>query len=199
MNFNQITRIISLMILAGALLAPVKAQVMLSDKSSPIDLGFGVVQSEALSTASTWTITGDELRQTASINLADALYGKLLGLTAFHTGGFSADETFGAEFNIRAYQTFGQNSGDRMFENNGILILVDGYERPIDRLTVEEVESVTIMKDAAAVAMYGHKGVNGIVSVKTKRGTTSDMQIKCLCEIGKRFMKCEYIVPRSAR
>ena len=175
---NQIIRIFSLMLFVGALSAPINAQVTLSDKSSPVDLGFGNVKSEALSTASTWTISGDELRQTASINLADALYGKLLGLTALNTGGFSGDESYGATFNIRGYQTFGQNSGDRMFENNNILILVDGYERPIDRLTVEEVESVTILKDAAAVAMYGHKGVNGIVSVKTKKGPVSKTQIK---------------------
>ena len=43
-------------------------------------------------------------------------------------------------------------------------------ERPIDRLTVEEVESVTVLKDAAAVALYGHEAVNGVLLVKTKRG-----------------------------
>ena len=52
-----------------------------------------------------------------------------------------------------------------------ILILVDGVERPIDRLTVEEVESVTVLKDAAAVALYGHEAINGVLLVKTKHGS----------------------------
>ena len=43
-------------------------------------------------------------------------------------------------------------------------------ERPIDRLTVEEVESVTVLKDAAAVALYGHEAINGVLLVKTKHG-----------------------------
>ena len=49
-------------------------------------------------------------------------------------------------------------------------ILVDGVERPIDRISVEEVESVTVLRDAAAVALYGHEGINGVLLVKTKRG-----------------------------
>ena len=165
------------MLFIGALSTPGKAQVALSDKSSTVDLGFGNEKSEALSSASTWTLSGEELRQTASINLADALFGKLLGLTSLNSGGFSGDESSGATFNIRGYQTFGHSSGN-MLNNNDILILVDGFERPIDRLTVEEVESVTILKDAAATAMYGHKGVNGVISVKTKRGNASKTQIK---------------------
>ena len=58
-----------------------------------------------------------------------------------------------------------QTTGER-----DILILVDGVERPIDRLTVEEVESVTVLKDAAAVALYGHEAINGVLLVKTKHG-----------------------------
>ena len=176
MNINQIIRIFSLLLLVGALGTPVHAQVMLSDKSSNVDLGYGIIQNEALSTVSSWTISGDELRQTAAINLAEALYGKLLGLTALNTGGFSGDESFGATLNIRGLQTFGQSGSATT--NNDVLILVDGFERPIDRLTVEEVESVTVLKDAAATAMYGHKGVNGVISIITKKGHIGDMQIK---------------------
>ncbi len=140
----------------------VNAQVTLSDKESQkVDLGYGVEQSEFLTTAAATTITAEELRRTSAISLADALYGKLLGLTAIQNTGFKGEEGRGASFNIRGIQTTGETD---------ILILVDGYERPIDRLTVEEVESVTVLKDAAAVALYGHEGVNGVLLVKTKRG-----------------------------
>ena len=138
------------------------AQVQLSDKESQmVDLGYGVEVSEFLTTAATYTITAEELSRTSAISLADALYGKLLGLTALQNTGFKGEEGRGASFNIRGVQTTGETD---------ILILVDGVERPIDRISVEEVESVTVLRDAAAVALYGHEGINGVLLVKTKRG-----------------------------
>lgn len=138
------------------------AQIELSDKKSQkIDLGQNVESTEFLTTAATYTITAEELSRTSAISLADALYGKLLGLTALQNTGFKGEEGRGASFNIRGAQTTGETD---------ILILVDGLERPIDRLTVEEVESVTVLRDAAAVALYGHEAVNGVLLVKTKRG-----------------------------
>ena len=138
------------------------AQVQLADKKAQtVDLGYGVESSEFLTTAATYTITAEELGRTSAISLADALYGKLLGLTAVQNTGFKGEEGRGASFNIRGVQTSGETD---------ILILVDGQERPIDRLTVEEVESVTVLKDAAAVALYGHEAINGVLLVKTKRG-----------------------------
>ena len=141
----------------------VNAQVTLSDKQAhKVDLGYGVEQSEFLTTAAATTITAEELRRTSAISLADALYGKILGLNAYQNTGFKGEEDRGATFNIRGVQTTGEKD---------ILILVDGVERPIDRLSVEEVESVTVLKDAAAVALYGHEAINGVLLVKTKHGT----------------------------
>ena len=150
--------------LLGFCFAPMtaNAQSELADKKAQtVDLGYGVESSEFLTTAATYTITAEELGRTSAISLADALYGKLLGLTAVQNTGFKGEEGRGASFNIRGVQTSGETD---------ILILVDGQERPIDRLTVEEVESVTVLKDAAAVALYGHEAVNGVLLVKTKRG-----------------------------
>lgn len=150
--------------LLGFCIAPMaaNAQSELGDKKSQtVDLGYGVESSEFLTTAATYTITAEELGRTSAISLSDALYGKLLGLTAVQNTGFKGEEGRGASFNIRGVQTSGERD---------ILILVDGLERPIDRISVEEVESVTVLKDAAAVALYGHEAVNGVLLVKTKRG-----------------------------
>ena len=150
--------------LLGLCAVPVaaNAQAKLSDlKSQKVDLGYGVESSEFLTTAAAYTITAEELSHTSAISLADALYGKLVGLTALQNTGFKGEEGTGASFNIRGTQTTGEND---------ILILVDGFERPIDRITVEEGESVTVLKDAAAVALYGHEGINGVLLVKTKHG-----------------------------
>ena len=150
MNIN---RMLMLAIAVASLTA--NAQVKLDDKNAnAYDLGYGVETSSFLSTASSTTITGEELQQTSATNLAQALYGRLPGLTALSQGGFLGDENKGASFNIRGYHTLNDKS---------ILILVDGYERPIDRLSVEEVESVTILKDAAATALLGHEGINGAI------------------------------------
>lgn len=155
------------------------AQMQLNDKKSQkVDLGYGVESTEFLTTAATYTITAEELSRTSAISLADALYGKLLGLTALQNTGFKGEEYKGASFYIRGIQTAAKN-GTQIMKNGqfedvegdtAILILVDGVERPIDRMTVEEVESVTVLRDAAAVAMYGHEGINGVLLVKTKRG-----------------------------
>lgn len=155
---------------AAVSVTAVSAQVTLNDKNAyAYDLGYGVEISEFFSTAAATTISGEELQQTAATNLAQALYGRLPGLTAFSNGGFEGDENQGATFNIRGYHTLSDKS---------ILILVDGYERPIDRLSVEEVESVTVLKDAAAVALLGHEGVNGAILVKTKRGQEGKVHVK---------------------
>lgn len=159
-----------LILAAAAASLTANAQVKLNDKNAKAyDLGYGVEISDFLSTASATTITGEELQQTSATNLAQALYGRLPGLTALSQGGFSGDENKGASLNIRGYHTL---------NDKGILILVDGYERPIDRLSVEEVESVTVLKDAAATALLGHEGINGAILVKTKRGVEGKTRVK---------------------
>ena len=146
------------------------AQVTLNDKNAyAYDLGYGVEISDFFSTAAVTTISGEELQQTSATNLAQALYGRLPALTALSDGGFTGDENKAPSLNIRGYHTLSDKS---------ILILVDGYERPIDRLSVEEVESVTVLKDAAATALLGHEGVNGAILVKTKRGAEGKTHVK---------------------
>lgn len=138
-----------------------------------VDLGFGIVQRRSKSTASTQTVGADVLEQRAAINLSDALYGRLLGLTALksngESGGWAGGANYGANFNIRGIQTL---TGE-----DDILILVDGFPRRIDLLSIDEIESVTVLKDAAALALYGYTGVNGAISVRTKRGAKSGSHI----------------------
>ena len=128
MNINKM-----LVLATAAVSMAANAQVTLNDKNAnAYDLGYGVEISDFFSTAAVTTISGEELQQTSATNLAQALYGRLPALTALSQGGFSGDENKGASFNIRGYHTL---------NDKNILILVDGYERPIDRLSVEEVQS----------------------------------------------------------
>lgn len=118
-------------------------------------------------TAAISTVTYERLEKNSSLSLQNSLFGEVLGLTSMQGMNGIWDER--ASLSIRGLQSL---------SNNGILILVDGIERPIADLTVEEVESVSVLKDAAAVALYGYKGINGALLVKTKRGREGKMDIK---------------------
>lgn len=147
-----------------------RAQSELVDYDNGIvDLGMGITQSQKLSTVASQTISGEELQKTAAISLKDALYGRLLGLTALKNGKFAGDNEYGARMNVRGTQTTSENK---------LLILVDGIERSIDYLTIDEIESVTVLRDGAATALYGYEGVNGAILIKTKRGTVDRITVK---------------------
>lgn len=70
--------------------------------------------------------------KSSALNLRNALFGNVLGLSSIQGAGSIWDEK--TSFSIRGLQSF---------SNNGVLILVDGFERPIDEITVEEVENVS--------------------------------------------------------
>lgn len=69
------------------------------------------------------------------------------------------------------------------------LILVDGVEREIKNISAEEVEDVKILKDAAAVALYGYKGINGVILITTKRGEYNSKSIKFTYDHEFNFMR----------
>lgn len=175
---NRTIKIFGVALALAASTLAAKGQTLVESTDTMVDLGYGISHSELLSTASTMTITGEELSHTSAVSLSEALYGKLLGLTVLSKGGWVGDEDFGATYNIRGIQTYSDDGNSITDEKHTILILVDGYERPINRMSVNEVESVTVLKDAAAVALLGHKAVNGAILVKTKKGANGPTRIK---------------------
>ncbi len=137
-------------------------------KNGTVDLGLGIEQSQLLTTAAVQVISGEELQKTAAISLKEALYGKLLGLTVLKPGGDPTTYGSGVTFNIRGVQSTSES---------GVLILVDGIERSIEYLSVSEVESVSVLRDAAAVALLGYQGTNGAILIKTKRGISTGHEV----------------------
>ena len=124
-----------------------------------IDVGANRTFTRAESTASVSKVYHEAFNKRASKNISNSLFGQGLGLTALQNAGNYAN--YEPTFYVRGLQSLSSSTP---------LILVDGLERDMDLVSPEEVESVSILKDAAAVALYGYKGINGAVLVTTKRG-----------------------------
>lgn len=138
-----------------------------------IELVMIPAQNKEKQTSSVSKISSDEITKSSARTIRNALFGKGLGLTSMQGTGTLWEGM--ASFNIRGLQSL---------SGSGVLILVDGFERSIDELTTEEVETVYVLKDAAAVALYGHKGVNGVISIVTKRGKIGKINIGISYEHG---------------
>lgn len=111
-------------------------------------------------------LNGPSVENVPIINNANRMQGMLAGLFLMQNNGEPGDES--ASLQLR---------GKRTFRNNAPIVLVDGFERSMDLLDPNEIESITLLKDAAATAQYGLRGGNGIILVTTKRGRESDIKI----------------------
>ncbi|EJX06474.1 secreted protein containing TonB-dependent receptor, plug domain protein, partial [gut metagenome] len=104
-------------------------------------------------------VTSKALEHRTSTVSSNALFGMIPGLQVMQNAGNEWDN--GATFFVRGAGTSSSTEP---------LILVDGFERNIDHLAVRDIESVTVLKDAASLALYGIRGANGVIYIKTKRG-----------------------------
>ncbi|MBO9594441.1 MAG: TonB-dependent receptor [Niabella sp.] len=130
---------------------------------SSVRVAYGTLSKDQ-NNAAISSVTGSELKKTQTATLTNALAGKLTGLTVTNTGAAPG-------FDDPSVLIRGQHTS----LNNGILLIVDGIQvNSISFLLPDEIESVSVLKDAAAVAMYGARGGNGVLLVTTKRGTISD-------------------------
>ncbi len=121
-------------------------------------VGYGTQKKESIVAALT-TISATGLKQTPASNLGIALAGRLPGLTVLQRSGVPGGEAM--EFYIRGRSTVnGQQP----------LMLIDGVERDFSSLDPREVETITILKDASATAVYGVRGANGVIMITTRRG-----------------------------
>lgn len=131
-----------------------------------IDVGANRTFTRAESTAAVSKVYNESFNKRASKNISNSLFGQGLGLTALQNAGNYAN--YEPTFYVRGLQSLSSSTP---------LILVDGLERDMDLVSPEEVESVSILKDAAAVALYGYKGVNGAILITTKRGKYNSREV----------------------
>ncbi len=117
-------------------------------------------QKKVTITGAVSAVSGEGLMKAPVANVANALQGNLPGVSAVQPSGMpGADEPV-----IRIRGVGSLNSAEPY-------VLVDGVERSFSQLDANEIESITVLKDASATAVFGVRGANGVILVTTKRGT----------------------------
>jgi TonB-linked SusC/RagA family outer membrane protein len=131
-----------------------------------IDVGANKTFKISESTAAVSVIGSNSTDKRSARNIGNSIIGQGLGLISLQNSGNYAAAN--PTFYVRGLQSLSGSTP---------LILVDGIERDINNITPEEVDNVQILKDAAAVALYGYKGANGAILVTTKRGKYNSKSI----------------------
>ncbi len=140
-----------------------KIDIVLIEDSKALEevvvVGYNV-QRKATITGSIATVTTKDLKQSPTANINNALAGRMPGLMVNQFSGGEPGNDI-AQINIRGAATYG---------SQGVITIVDGIERDMSYLAADEIETLTILKDASATAPYGIRGANGVIVVTTKRG-----------------------------
>ncbi|MES2775624.1 MAG: TonB-dependent receptor [Bacteroidota bacterium] len=127
---------------------------------------FGVRKKRVVS-ASVSTVKGSELPQLPLSTLNNVFSGRIPGLYVKQTG--SRPGTDDADFLIRGRSSYNSNQEP--------LVLVDGVARDFVNMDLNEIESISVLKDAASLSWYGMSAANGVIYVTTKRGNASSTKV----------------------
>ena len=141
----------------------------------------GEVQVIAYGTQKKVTVTGaissigsDELLKTPAASMGNALSGKMPGLSSVQYSGQPGGDD--PTLLVRGIGTLGGGTAP--------LVLVDGVERAFFQMDPNEVEDITILKDASATAVFGVRGANGVILVTTKRGEQGNAKVSFSTSVG---------------
>ena len=138
-----------------------------SDLNEVVVVGYGTQKKPNVVGAIT-TVNNEVLERTGGVSsLGAALTGNLPGVITTASNGMPGEED--PQILIRGRSTW---------NNAGPLVLVDGVERSINNIDISSVESVTVLKDASATAVFGVKGANGVILITTKRGKDGKAEIR---------------------
>lgn len=146
-------------------------QIVMENDATSIEevvvVGFGE-QKRVSITGSVTSVKTDDLPSSASSSLATSLTGRMPGTVIVQNSGEAGSAA--SNISIRG-------------SSNEPLILVDGIERDFEDLDMDEVESISILKDASATAVYGIRGGDGVIIVTTKRGKEGKFKVNFKTEL----------------
>lgn len=113
-----------------------------------------------------------DLKVNPTGSISNALAGNVAGVLAMQTSGQPGQNS--SEFWIRGISTFGAS--------NAALVLVDGFERNLDEINIEDIKTFVVLKDASTTAIYGSRGANGVILITTKHGKAGKINIDAKVE-----------------
>lgn len=128
-----------------------------------------------MNVSSVSAVKSEQLQKSFTQNVMNTLYGEIPGLTVMSGSGEPGSDS--PTINARGFNTF--NTSDR-----SVLIIVDGYEGTFNNLCIDEIESITLLKDAAATTLYGMRGANGVLLITTKRGIEGPLKVSFSAQAG---------------
>ncbi|MEX0882377.1 MAG: SusC/RagA family TonB-linked outer membrane protein, partial [Cyclobacteriaceae bacterium] len=128
-------------------------------------IGYGV-QERLSVTNSLAQVSGELLERRPVADFQQSLQGFAPGVTVVDQGGRPGNNDI--NIRIRGITTLG---------NNNPLIIVDGIEQRINDINPNDIESVTVLKDASSAAIYGSRAANGVILVTTKRGSKGEINV----------------------
>lgn len=135
-------------------------------------VGYGTIKKSDI-TGAVSSVRPEDLSQTGTIDVAEGLQGRIAGVNVVPNSG---DPVSGVTVTIRGAGNFG---------NSQPLYVIDGYQTDdISFINPSDVESMEVLKDASATAIYGARGANGVILVTTKRGKSGAPQVQFNSFIG---------------
>lgn len=149
---------------------PAPLSVKLEPDNSTLDdvVVVGLGTQRKISVAGAISSVDPKELEVPSTNIVNTLAGRVPGIIAVQHSGEPGKNI--SEFWVRGIGTFGYSSG--------ALVLIDGIEGNLSDIDAADIESFSVLKDAAATAVYGSRGANGVVLVTTKHGDEDKLQIR---------------------
>jgi len=154
---------------------PLKTQdsAIVVSKPTMINIGFDTQPADKV-TSSIGTVNGSDLEKNFNYNLGNTLFGRIAGLTVRQGG--SEPGVSNPTLSVRGINTFGSAGSDPLYVIDGF-ITGPGSSNAFMQLVPEEIESVSVLKDASATAIYGARGANGVILVTTKKGIEAPLKV----------------------
>ncbi|MCF0050498.1 TonB-dependent receptor [Dyadobacter sp. LJ53] len=140
-------------------------------------VGYGTQKRNSL-TNSVSTIKGEDVARRPVSNIQQSFQGLMPGVAVTDLGGSPGKSN--ATIRVRGITTFninGSSTSGYDLGKNDALVIVDGIEQQLSDISPDDIESVSILKDAASTAIYGSRATNGVVLITTKRAKGSKVQV----------------------
>lgn len=160
---------------------PVINVILKSEKNQlgeVVVVGYGTQKKTSL-TSSISQISGSDLTRRPVTSIEQAFQGEAPGVTVLDRGGIPGRAE--ASLRVRGITTFNINSsstgGGYDLSKNDALVIVDGVEQRLYDINPDDIESVSLLKDASSTAIYGSRATNGVILITTKRAKAGKVQV----------------------